>query len=183
MPTGRQRNGSRSNKSSASDSTKRYWWVELRSNLQDYNELPRHKWQRFDKNSASLCWTRNERWRYDRSEINIAKVIYLNFIGTVKKTNLILFRIFDELDKPVTIRLFPIEYLLFQLQTKCVEIRNADCVAKGLPQLEVPFKSVMMAKDMMSRDQFMYNDIGCNSHIIMDNNTYCCLSKVRLQIF
>lgn len=93
--------------------------------------------------------------------------------------NFILYRIFDELDKPVTIRLFPIEYLLFKLQTKCVEIRNNDCIAKGLPALETPFASVMMAKDMMARDQFMYNDIGCKAHSEMDNNTYCCLSKVR----
>lgn len=64
--------------------------------------------------------------------------------------------------------------LLFKLHKKCIEIRNAACNTN-----EKSFVSVLMAKDMMARDQFMYSDIGCEFHRKEDVNLHCCLSKVK----
>lgn len=79
----------------------------------------------------------------------------------------------------MTIRVFPIEFLLFKLQAKCVGIRNAIYKEKNIPKVEIPCASVLRAKDIMARDQFMYSDIGCNIHMQSDNSANCCLSKVR----
>lgn len=80
----------------------------------------------------------------------------------------------------MALRLYPLEYLLFKLQGKCVESRNEAGSKIDIYRMrEKPFASVLMAKDFISRDEFMYNDIGCEYHIEIDNNAHCCLSKVN----
>lgn len=71
-------------------------------------------------------------------------------------------------------RLFPFEHLLFRLHKKCIETRNALTKSN-----DKPFSSILMAKDMMSRDKFMYADLGCDFHREQDANMICCLSKVK----
>jgi protein maelstrom len=74
----------------------------------------------------------------------------------------------------IVFRVYPMEQMLYRLNKKCVEARNAESRS-----FVKAFNSAIMAKDMMSRDEFMYADIGCQFHRKEDANNHCCLSKVK----
>ena len=75
----------------------------------------------------------------------------------------------------VEFRLFPLENFLYKLQKKCFESRSVNA-----PQLyPKKFTSVLEAKDMIRRDSFMYNDVGCTFHYEKDASAHCCLAKVK----
>lgn len=71
-------------------------------------------------------------------------------------------------------RVFSLESLLFRLNKKCTKRRNE---ATGSD--DKPFSSIVITKDMLARDKFMYASIGCEHHNEKDSDMKCCLSKVK----
>lgn len=67
-------------------------------------------------------------------------------------------------------RLYPTEYLLLKLQKKYFE---------SIESPMKPFTSILTARDALHREKFMYTDIGCKYHRVLDANEHCCLSKVK----
>lgn len=71
-------------------------------------------------------------------------------------------------------RVLPIEVLLFKLnKMRAMSNKNfKEYSAK-------PFNSILIAKEMVARDDFLYYDIGCDFHREHNISHHCCLAKVR----
>lgn len=78
-------------------------------------------------------------------------------------------------EKNFEFRVYPTEYLLYNLQQK----RFSECPEKPIKV----FSSPLTALDALQKDTFMYSDIGCKFHRIHDSNQHCCLSKVKRWCF
>lgn len=83
-------------------------------------------------------------------------------------------KILMETGQDFAFRLFSLEQLVHRLRKKCFEM----CQNASVSDLE-QFGSVELAKNFMSRNEFIYLDIGCDFHRSVDANCYCCLSKVK----
>jgi len=83
-------------------------------------------------------------------------------------------KILMETGKDIAFRLYPLEQLVHRLHKKCFEM----CQDISVSDL-MPLTSLGIAKDFVSRNNFLYLDIGCDFHRSVDSNQYCCLSKVK----